>query len=245
MIKNTRIIVLFLLFGLSFLSFLFSRAVTSPNEKAVFHSRATTSGKTITVSGVSRVAIQQAIDSAKDGDTIIIPQGTYLSSDSEPFELPPDYPGKNKPDGCFINLRGKSLILKGQGAILFGEGHDKAYVEPLASRVGVCSFGGSITIDNVRIKEFQKGCGFFINVALIVKNSIIEGCDEGGLKLLGDSTALFVNNYFVATNAFSMMGNSNVKAVNNTMYSSNVFYFPQADFIPKAELINNIIVNGE
>jgi hypothetical protein len=148
---------------------------------------------------------------------------------------------------CFLRIEGKTVTLKGSGAIIFGEGHDKPYLDPYQTRAGICVINGGVVLDGIRIKEFQKRCLVSYNSTVVAKNSIIEGCDEGGVSMLGNSKGLFVNNFFVATGAVLMWQNSYAKLVNNTIYASNIQYFfhPNSNDSAKVEAINNIIVNEE
>ncbi len=238
--KNLRIIVLFVLLLFVFLSIMFSRTLTSRSEKAVFQSRAQAGGID---------AVQQQINTAKDGATITIPAGTYSGTTAIPLsggsvDLSN---ARGTADTCFVRIEGKKLTLQGQGAVLFGEGHDKPYQDPYQTRAGVCIFNSQVTIDGLKIKEFQKRCMVVYNSAIVIKNSVIEGCDEGGVSMLGNSAGLFVNNYFVATGAVLMWQNSFAKLINNTIFASNIQFFlhPNSNDQARVEAINNIIVNGE
>ncbi len=247
--KIARIIVVFLLLGLALLSLFLSRFVTSQKGKAVFQSRAAaSSGNTISVSGTNGEAIQQAIDSAKDRDTILIPAGVYSGATADPFGPGAEQRGASAT--CFIKIAGKkNLTLKGEGfySMIFGEGHDsKAGVDPYTNRAGICVIDSNVVFDNLHVKEFQGRCMAVYNSSIVVKNSTIDGCDTGGISLFGDSTGLIVNNLIAEHNMGGIMlwENSQSKIFNNIFYNGGImfFYHPDANDQMKAEIINNIIV---
>lgn len=247
-----RFILLILLLMLLLPVIFIDRFISSPQNRAVFQSRAA-SGNTITVVGTEAPAIQQAIDAAHDGDTIIIPQGTYSGPTATPIGLGNAIwvsADRGASDTCFIRIDGKSLTLKGEGGgwtrtTLFGEGHDKPYQDPYQRRGGVCILNNArVTLDNIRVKEFQKRCVVVYNSTIIVKNSIIDGCDEGGVSMLGNSGGLFVNNYFAEMNFGGVMlwQNSQAKIINNIFYNAAVlfFYHPGTNDQARADIVNNI-----
>lgn len=244
---NQKIILLSLI-GLFVLPFILAFFISSPNEKAVFQSRAASSGKTITVSGLTGEAIQKAIDSANDGDTIVFPPGNYQGPTAIPMGLGDGIAVSADRGGaatCFVRIEKKTLTLKGQGAVLYGEGHSQPYKDPYQTRGGLCILNGAnVTVDGLRLKEFQKRCAVVYNSTVVVKNSIIDGCDEGGYSLLGNSAGLFVNNNFSEMNFGGVMlwQNSQAKIVNNIFYDAAVLYFyhPGTNDKARADIINNI-----
>lgn len=187
--------------------------------------------------GPSQICLQQAIDSSKNGNTIIIKSGTYSGSDNYP--LSPD----NTTTTCFINLGEKSLVLKGEnGTVLFGEGHDKPDV--YAKRNGICGRNSDVVIDSIRVKEFQGGGLNFANSRLVLKNSIIEGNDSGGTHF-NNVSLLAVNNYFVANIGIQPAGTAAIKAYNNTFYESKAINTACNINVPPIDFINNIVVDPE
>ncbi len=204
---------------------------------------------TITACNTDKSAdcIQLAVDQAKNGDTVLISKGIYKGDYFADFTEGQEQARVTR---CFVNLKGKDITLQGEGnkeSILFGEGHDRGDTEPIVSRAGICSVGGTVTLDNLRIKEFQMRCGVFINSRIIIKNSFIEGCDGGGISMINGSTGLFVNNFFVRTRGLLLTGKPVVKIINNIFYWSGVDYsiFGQGVDPPKAVITNNIFVDPE
>lgn len=220
-----------------------SKPTTSVRTRAV----APVGGKTITVSGTGAPAIQQAIDSAQDGDTITIPAGQYtgvtavpLSGEGEAVSLP-----KNVAGTCFLRIENKkNIVFKGQGVVLFGEGHDKPDMPPYNSRMGVCVLNSSVTFEGVHIKEFQPRCMLVYDSTIVYRNGIVDGCDGGGIWLFGNSSGLFVNNKFAELNVGGIVlwQNSQAKIVNNIFFNAAVlfFYHPGANDQIQADIINNI-----
>ncbi len=184
-------------------------------------------------------AFQSTVDKAIDGDTIMI-SGTL----SGPIFIP--FNGKMAVNSCFVDLKGKKLTLK--GGKLFGQGHettdshhpgdsnDKYY-----HRAGICSEGGSFTIDGVDIREFEGGGLYFSGAKVVLKNSTVQGNDHGGISLF-DSSLLAVNNTFL--NAIGSSGNSNIKAYSNTFISDAIHTTCHQD-VPPIEFVNNIVTQME
>jgi len=248
------VIVAIVMGALSMVILLAMMLATIPEPRPILRTKAaeTSSSLTVCESGCSYAGgtgLQQAVDAARDGDTILVKKGTYKRTDYSPFVVPA-WMFRGGTDKCFLNLKGKNLTLLGEGnkeSVLFGEGHDKPYVEPYASRAGICTEGGSVTIDNLKVKEFQKRCMILIDASVIIKNSQIEGCDEGGVALHGSSTGLFVNNLFVAVAAFQLWQNSYARVINNTLYYASLMLFlhPNSEDSAHADFRNNIVVNPE
>lgn len=242
---STSALVLLLLFFVFQLFF-------SRNTRFTYKSKAA-GGKTISVSGNSPIAIQQAIDSAADGDIISIPAGIYSGPQALPIGLGNDIAvskDRGGADTCMVRIEGKTITLKGAGmqSVLYGEGHDKPYLDPYQYRAGLCVINGGVVIESMKLKEFQKRCLVSYNSTVIIKNSTIEGCDEGGASLLGNSSGLFVNNYFFVMNFGGIMlwQNSTAKVINNTFYGAALtfFFHPGTNDQARADIKNNIFYNA-
>lgn len=185
--------------------------------------------------------LQNAADSAQNGDTIIISGNLSSVSQFTPFE------GKMNVQSCFVNLRGKDLTLK--GGTLYGQGHDIGKHEqgdPYYHRVGICSRGGNVVIEGIHIKEFEGGGLQFFDARVTLKNNLIDGNDHGGLFIF-NSSLLAVNNNFVANIGIIPFGNSIIKAFNNTFYYSKAIIAAVScnDNVPQIDFINNLIVDPE
>ncbi len=231
--------------------FLLVIKLKSSQERAVFQSRAGSCGGGVPVATTGGVELlQQKINSAKNGDTINLESGTYMGPNALSLGLGGAIfisASRGGSDTCMIRIENKTLTLKGQGSgatVIYGEGHAKPYQDPYQNRGGICLINSKVTIDGVTIKEFQKRAMVVYNSTVIIKNSIIEGSDEGGISLLGNSSGLFVNNYFVAFNFGGVMlwQNSQAKIVNNIFHDAAVmfFYHPGTNDQAHAEIINNV-----
>ena len=234
---------------------LLTKFFSSPKKQAVFQSRAGSCGGGIPPEVPGGVAsLQQKIDSAKDGETIVVPKGSYFSDAAVPLGLGDAIfvsAARGASTTCMIRIEGKKLTLKGEAggsSVFYGEGHSKPYQDPYQNRGGICVINSDVTFDNLTIKEFQKRCMVVYDSNVIVKNSIIEGCDEGGVSLLGNSTGLIVNNYIVAHNFGGVMlwQNSQAKIINNLFVNAAImfFYHPKTNDKAYAEISNNIIQNA-
>ncbi|MBI4990884.1 hypothetical protein HZB96_02205 [Candidatus Gottesmanbacteria bacterium] len=194
---------------------------------------------------IGTAGLQQAVDTASDGDIIFISKGTYSGSQETPVNV-----GWGT-SGCFLDLRGKSLTLKGDGSpfgesvgsVLYGEGHSKP--DNYVHRAGICTTGGTIIIDSLHIKEFQ-GRGLILkNATVVIKNSLIDGNDQGGLILAANSSLLAVNNFFVSNIGITTDRATLVKAFNNTFYGSKAINADCKQDIPAIDFVNNIVVDDE
>ena len=194
------------------------------------------SAAVVRVAGTDIAAIQQAVDSARDGDTVVIPAGKYMTSANVL---------------CALELGSKKITLRGEGnpigtwtgTVIFGEGHDKPYV--YTKRAAICSTGGDVTIDNIHLKEFEGGGIKLNNSKLVIKNSNVDGHDSGGIHVRS-SSVLAVNNFFVATLGLIYSGTGGVlKAYNNTFYASKAVNTNCNETVPPIDFVNNIVVDDE
>lgn len=188
--------------------------------------------------------LQLAVNEAKDGDTIKI-SGKIYGPVFQPFE------GRMNVNSCFVDLKGKNLTLT--GGTLYGQGHETTAShkpgdanDPYYHRAGICSEGGQVTINSVRIKEFEGGGLVFFDSQVILNNNTIEGNDHGGLFLFNSSLTA-VNNNFVANIGIIPFGASNIKAFNNTFYDSKAIVAVVScnDDVPPLDFVNNIVVDTE
>lgn len=242
--------VLLLLFPLILVVFtLILLQIYLPKEKKLeIRSKAAGNPLTVCTEGcqyTGATGLQQAIDAAQNGDIIFISKGTYSGANETPVNV-----GWGT-SGCFLDLRGKSLTLKGDGSpfgefagsVLYGEGHSKP--DNYVHRAGICTTGGTITIDGLHIKEFQ-GRGLILkNATVIIKNSLIDGSDQGGLILAANSSLLAVNNFFVSNIGITTDRAVAVKAINNTFFGSKAINADCNQNIPQIDFVNNIVVDDE
>lgn len=227
------------------LPIIFSKLIMSPDNKISFRPHA----QEAVIGGID--AIQKMIDAAKDGDTITIPAGTYSGATAIPLASKQPFANADRgaSNTCFLRVENKNITIKGTGVILFGEGHDKPYMDPYQTRGGLCILNSKVMIDGLRVKEFQKRCVIVVDSTIVYKNGTVDGCDEGGISMLGNSAGLIINNMIVGHNFGGVMlwQNSQAKIINNVFYNAGImfFYHPKTDDQAYAEIINNIFNGGE
>lgn len=242
--RNTFPIFIILLLSFLLLSLLVIGLKGLSQEKAVFRTRAQTTG------GID--SIQQQVNLSGDGSVITIPKGTYSGGTAIPLNIGTGIAvssDRGGSDTCFLRIENKkNLTIKGSGATLFGEGHDRPYEEPYYHRAGVCVVNSNVTFDGLHIKEFQRRCMVVYNSTIIYKNGTIDGCDEGGISMLGNSSALVINNNICCLNfgAVMLWQNAQAKIVNNIFHNTYImfFYHPNSDDQARAEIINNVFSGG-
>lgn len=231
---------------ITFTSLLLSIPSRKNNE---IRSKAAETSKLFPLADIS--SIQQSIDAASDGQTVVIPAGTYSGGTAIPLASNRPFANRDRgaSDTCFLRVENKNITLVGRGATLFGEGHDKPYQDPYQMRAGLCILNSTVYIDGLRVKEFQKRCVVAVDSHIVYKNGVVDGCDEGGISLLGDSTAVVLNNLIIGHNFGGVMlwQNSQAKIINNIFYNAIVLFFYHSTNNDRAyaEITNNIFNSGE
>lgn len=191
--------------------------------------------------------IQQAVDNAQNGDIILLQPGRYTR------KQPTDDP-QIKYRYCLINTRGKTLTIKGQGAILDGEngGINYGLAEDKAiMAIGICDHGGDILIESLQIKQTLRPAIFLRNSKAVIKNVTFLDIDSSAIDVWMDSEVIILNNLFAGSagpgiNVLPLPGKVNVRIENNTFVGNGgagvVFNLCGASE-PSANVTNNLIVN--
>ncbi|MBI3379437.1 right-handed parallel beta-helix repeat-containing protein [Candidatus Gottesmanbacteria bacterium] len=241
--------VFLLIFIIIFIA-VFSVLLSIPNKKTP-GTRSKAAGNTVLYPQEGSITdIQSMIDSAKDGDTITIPPGSYLGGTAIPINSNRSYTGNEKggSDTCFVRIEKKNITIIGRGVTFYGEGHAKPYQDPYQNRAGVCVLDSNVTFDGLRIKEFQKRGMVIADSTIVYKNGVMDGCDEGGISLVGSSKAVILNNIFVGFNFGGIMlwQNAQAKIFNNLFHGANVMFFhsPNYKTSARADITNNIFTSG-
>lgn len=91
--------------------------------------------------------IQQAVDAAKSGDTVLLKAGTYRRTGYTSYSYNEDNPDRFS--GAFLYIPGRSgrnLTLKGEGVVVLDGSTDKT-----VGRNGISIYEGTTTIENIKI----------------------------------------------------------------------------------------------
>lgn len=228
-------------------SFIFLASFLSDTNQKNTDIRSKAAGNTLTVcpeggSGCSFIGgdgIQQAIDSASDGDTIFVKAGTYTRKTFTPIE-------NEKFDQCFIHTKGKNLTIKGEGfeSIIFSENDEIGTGVKGLSRTIICIQGGNVTLDSLHLKQSLRHAINISNAQAIVKNVWTDDIDNIPIMVRLGSRVAFVNNYIGPMN---IDDNSRAVVINNTFCGGGVHLnLCRGERFPIATIVNNIfsLTNG-
>ena len=183
--------------------------------------------------------IQEAVEAAKDGDTILIQPGNYRSTN--PIVVDPNYKFQN----CLVHTRGKKLTIKGSGATL-DNANGNMDNQPGWS-TGICILGGEVTIDSLTIHQTLRPAIYIQNAKTIIKNVTFIDIDNVTIDM-HQSQGMFLNNLFAASAGPGIIvsDTSYARVENNTFFGNGgagvVFNFC-AQNSPSGDVKNNIIVN--
>ncbi len=223
---------------------------TKTDNKQDIRSKAQTSGNTITVcpndakepegcTFTGGEGIQQAIDSAKDGDIISLKAGRFAKNTSV------DIQGE-KFSQCFINTKGKSITIKGVGFdSLFDSQNDELGTGVKDQRrVIVCIQGGTVTLDSVHLKQSLNHAINISNAQAIVKNVWTDDIDNVPVMVRLNSRVAFVNNFI--NGPMNIDDGSRVVVINNTFCGGGVNLNLCREKSPATTIVNNIfsLTNG-
>lgn len=217
-----------------------------PQEKLT-EVRTKAAGNTITVcpeanAGCSFVGgdgIQQAIDSAQNGDIIQL-GGTYTRRN-------PTVDKNIKYERCMVNTRGKKLTLKGP-AVLYGENGGYNYGSPTGDMIiGICDKGGDLVIDNIQVKQTLRPAFYFSGTKAVMTNVSTNDIDNVGAEFTGGSVVSLSNSVFGggAGPGVVVSSNSYARIINNTF--SNMpggISFDTCSSQPTVYIVNNIFDVG-
>lgn len=187
--------------------------------------------------------IQQAVDSAQNGDTILLQPGRYTRRN------PTDDP-KIKYRYCMVNTRGKSLTIKGPGALLDGENGGINYGVPddkATNAIGICDDSGTITIDSLQIKQTLRQAIYLQKTKSVIKNVSFLDIDSGTVEIV-EGNSLIINNLFAgsAGSAIYVRNQGAAKIENNTIVNSGsagITIEECPNKASKAEIKNNLIAD--
>lgn len=255
--KSNKISKTNILIPLSILLFIIASSILllSISNKKIPETRSRAANNTHTVcpdngSGCSFVGgdgIQQAVDQAQNGNTILLQPGRYTRRN-------PTDDAQIKYRYCMVNTRGKSLTIKGAGATLDGEngGMNSGIPENRAiSSIGICDQGGDVTIDSLQIKQTLRPAIFLRNSKAVIKNVTFIDIDSTVIDIWPGSKAIILNNLFAGSagpgiNVLPLAGDAFVKIENNTFYGNGgagIIFNLCGNSQPTGNVKNNLIVN--
>ncbi len=247
MSKNIYKVVSLLLPFLVITFSLISLSIFLPKEKSVDIRSKAAGGNTLTVcdksdSGCSFTGgegIQQAVDAAKDGDTIFIKGGTYTRRTFTPIS-------NEKFDQCFVHTKGKNLTIKGEGfgSLIFSENDEIGTGVSGLSRTIICIQGGNVTLDSIHLKQSLRHAINISNAQAVVKNVWTDDIDNIPVMVRLNSQVVFVNNFI--NGPMNIDDGSRAVVINNTFCGGGVHINLCRDKYPTAIIANNIfsLTNG-
>lgn len=186
--------------------------------------------------------IQQAIDAAKDGDTILvenIPGGEYLRR---------PVAGDESANKCFIDTKGKSITIKGSGMPILNSQNDEVVLQiPGLARSGICINGGKVTIDSLMIKQTLRPALDVRQAQAIIKNMIFLDIDSGVIDVR-QSQVMILNNFFAGSAGPGVMLHDTAYAriENNTFYGNGgagITFDLCKTNQPSGDVSKNLIIN--
>lgn len=228
-----------------------SSVLLSIPDQKIGEIRSKAAGNTLTVcpessAGCSFVGgdgIQQAVDAAQNGDTILLQPGRYTRRN-------PTVDPQIKYRNCMVNARAKTLTIKGPGALLDGEnyGVDK---DSSTWVIGICSQGGGeVTIDSLQIKQTLRPAIFIRSANAIIKNVTFIDIDNTVIDIWAGSKVVIVNNISLGSagpgiNVLPLSGVASAVIKNNIFFGNGGagISFRLCDTSqPDSVVENNIIV---
>lgn len=181
--------------------------------------------------------IQQAIDAAKSGDTIVIQPGNYTK-------------GTYVSEGgiqCFIDTKGKDLVIQGAGSTIDGQNDEIGTGIAGLFRTGICAYGGQVTIDSMTIKQ-TLGPAIIANKSrVIIKNVTFLDIDNSVISLRQSQAGIYNNLFTGSAGSGIVYGDTSYARIeNNTMLPGGGAPGISLTFCnngqPTADINNNIVV---
>ncbi len=176
--------------------------------------------------------LQQAIDAAKDGDTIIMQSGNYRRNTFTPIEV-------EKYNQCFISTKGKNLTIRGEGkALIEGQNDELGTGVKGMFRVGVCIQKGKVTIDNIWVQQTLSHAFGLSETEATITNVYTADIDNIPVMIRRGTRAIIANSFI--NGPMFIDDDSSVRVINNTFYGGGVHLNLCRDRVPTAEIFNNI-----
>jgi len=182
--------------------------------------------------------IQEAVEKAKDGDTILIQAGNYKSTD--PIVVDPNYKYQN----CLVDTKGKKITIKGVGGVTLDNANGNLDNQPGWS-TGICVLGGEVTIDSITIHQTLRPAIYIQNARAIVKNVTFIDIDNTSVEV-HQSQAMFLNNLFAGSAGYgiSVGDTSYARIENNTFKGGGVSLDTCNNSAATGDISKNIITQS-
>ncbi len=217
---------------------------SSKNQKNTdIRSNAQTAGNTITVcpNDAKEPAgctfnggdgIQQAIDSAKDGDMIVMKSGNYRRNSFTQIE-------GEKYNQCFISTKGKNLTIRGEGkALIEGQNDELGTGTKGLFRVGICVQKGKVAIDNIWVQQTLSHALALSETSAKITNFYTTDIDNIPVMIRRGTQAIIANSFI--NGPMYIDDDSYVRVINNTFYGGGVHLNLCRERYPSTVIFNNI-----
>ncbi|RLF51130.1 MAG: hypothetical protein DRN19_03325 [Thermoplasmata archaeon] len=190
-------------------------------------------------------SIQDAIDNATDGDTIIVRDGVYYENIKVTKRLM--IKSENGSDNCIIDGRGKTVVtLKADGVTIEGFTIRNSTRVDSAWSAGIRIRSNSNNIRHNKILNNEIGIELeSSNNNIIVHNNICSSVSEGIYILSSNNNRIAFNNISDSIYGIWLRSSSNNTIINNTMYSGGVTIYGNKLQHWNTHTIENNTVNGK
>lgn len=178
--------------------------------------------------------IQEAVEAAKDGDTILIQPGTYTST--QPIVVDPNYKYKN----CLVDTKGKKINIKGAGATI--DNANGSLDNEANWSTGICVLGGEVTVDSIAIRQTLRPAIYIDNARAVIKNITTIDIDNSSIDVHNSQVMIF--NSVLTGGGIGIYGNSYARIENNVLFSGGISFDLCKNNEISGDVSNNIIVRA-
>ena len=182
--------------------------------------------------------IQEAIEKAKDGDTISIAGGDYNFQQATVVD--PDFKYQN----CLVHTRGKKLTLQGIGKANINNSNypNLTCADMTKANVGICVIGGDVTISSITVTQTCRQAIYVQNAKAIIKNVTTVDIDNTSIEVR-DSQVMVLNSILTG-GGISIGDSSYARIENNVIYGGGIVFNLCNNNEPTGDVSNNILVRS-